>query len=76
LASGSKQGYNFFLVATNPDASGHDQSFEASACAATFQVTGVRCFFVDTSGVIRAADPGAQVAGGALWDGSAESALE
>jgi type IV pilus assembly protein PilA len=76
LAGGSKQGYNFFLASINPDANGNDQGFEASACAATYQVTGVRCFYVDTSGVIRAADPGAQVAGGALWDGSAETPLE
>jgi type II secretion system protein G len=76
LASGSKQGYNYFLQSINPDAAGNDQAFEASACAATYQVTGVRCFYVDTSGVIRSADPGAQVAGGALWDGSAEPALE
>jgi prepilin-type N-terminal cleavage/methylation domain-containing protein len=74
LASGTKQGYNFELTGTNTDANGNNQGFTASACAVTYQTTGVRCFYVDTSGVIRAADPGAQTA--VPYDGSADSPLD
>jgi prepilin-type N-terminal cleavage/methylation domain-containing protein len=51
LGSGAKQGYNFTLV-------GETNSFNASAEPATPNVTGVRSFFVDTSGVIRSSSNG------------------
>jgi len=46
LGNGTKQGYNFTL---NGDASG----FNATAIPVLINTTGVRRFFVDTSGVIR-----------------------
>ena len=46
LGNGTKQGYNFTL---NGDASG----FNATAVPVLVNTTGVRRFFVDTSGVIR-----------------------
>ena len=74
LSSGVKQGYNFELTGTSQDANGNYQGFTASSCAVTYGTTGNRCFYVDTSGVIRAADPGAQTA--LPWDGSAENPLD
>ncbi|MFA5100277.1 MAG: prepilin-type N-terminal cleavage/methylation domain-containing protein [Candidatus Omnitrophota bacterium] len=67
LGSGTKQGYSF-------DFTGDADGFEASACASTYQSTGVRCFYVNTSGVITSDDPGAQTA--VPWDGSAATALD
>ena len=46
LGFGAKQGYNFILI-------GEANSFNATAEPAAPNVTGVRSFFVDTSGVIR-----------------------
>jgi len=46
LGSGVKQGYNFTLT-------GEANSFNVTAEPSTPNVTGVRSFFVDTSGVIR-----------------------
>jgi len=51
LGSGIKQGYNFTLI-------GEANSFNVTAEPATQNVTGVRSFFVDTSGVIRSSSNG------------------
>ncbi len=51
LGSGSKQGYNFTLE-------GNSDNFNLSAIPATPNITGVRCFFVDTGGVIRSSANG------------------
>ncbi|MEK7850175.1 MAG: prepilin-type N-terminal cleavage/methylation domain-containing protein [Candidatus Omnitrophota bacterium] len=51
LGSGVKQGYNFTLT-------GEANSFNATAEPVTPNVTGVRSFFVDTSGVIRSSSNG------------------
>ncbi|HAJ57248.1 MAG TPA: pili assembly chaperone [Candidatus Omnitrophica bacterium] len=47
LGSGTKQGYSFVL-------SGDPDTFNLTAVPVTSNVTGVRTFFVDESGVIRA----------------------
>lgn len=51
LGSGVKQGYNFTLI-------GEVDSFNATAEPVTPNGTGVRSFFVDTSGVIRSSSNG------------------
>jgi prepilin-type N-terminal cleavage/methylation domain-containing protein len=51
LATGIKQGYNFTLA-------GDANSFNATAQPVSPNITGVRTFFVDTSGVIRASNNG------------------
>jgi type IV pilus assembly protein PilA len=51
LGSGAKQGYNFVLTGAN-------DVFNATAQPVTPNITGVRTFFVDTSGVIRASASG------------------
>ena len=51
LGSGLKQGYNFTLT-------GEANSFNVTAYPMTPNVTGVRSFFVDTSGVIRSSSNG------------------
>jgi len=76
LAAGTKQGYNFELTGIDEATvgAGNWQGFTASSCPVTWGTTGVRCFYVDTSGVLRAADPGVQTA--VPWDGSAEDPIE
>lgn len=51
LASGTKQGYTFALT-------GDSGAFNVTAQPVVVNITGVRNFFVDTSGVIRAASSG------------------
>jgi len=51
LASGSKQGYNFSLVSTN-------STFSVTAVPTVPNITGVRTFYTDTGGVIRASSNG------------------
>ncbi|MBI5873697.1 MAG: prepilin-type N-terminal cleavage/methylation domain-containing protein [Candidatus Omnitrophica bacterium] len=51
LGSGTKQGYNFALA-------GGANTFNVTAAPATANVTGVRTFFVDESGVIRGSSNG------------------
>lgn len=51
LASGEKSGYSFALT-------GDTSGFTATAVPVSVNTTGVRRFFVDTSGVIRASDTG------------------
>ncbi|MGE5308848.1 MAG: type IV pilin protein [Deltaproteobacteria bacterium] len=51
LASGTKQGYTFTLTGTGTPAG--STGFTATAIPQTVNTTGVRRFFVDTSGVIR-----------------------
>lgn len=51
LASGQKQGYNFVLVSDSG-------SFNATATPVTQNITGVRSFYVDTTGVLRASASG------------------
>jgi prepilin-type N-terminal cleavage/methylation domain-containing protein len=47
LGGGAKQGYNFWLA-------GSANTFTVNAKPQTYQTTGVRSFFADESGVIRA----------------------
>lgn len=51
LGSGQKQGYNFTLI-------GETNGFNCTAVPSTPNVTGIRGFFVDSSGVIRASSNG------------------
>jgi prepilin-type N-terminal cleavage/methylation domain-containing protein len=51
LGAGSKQGYNFTVV-------GDASSFNATAIPHAQNVTGVRSFFVDVSGIVRASSNG------------------
>ena len=51
LASGTKQGYKFNLTSNN-------DTFSIAAVPATQNVTGVRTFYSDTSGVIRVSSSG------------------
>jgi len=55
LGAGSKQGYNFTLT-------GATNTFTTTARPGEYQVTGVRSFFSDQSGVIRATDQDAAAA--------------
>ena len=52
LASGMKQGYNFSLISTN-------STFSITAVPTVPNITGVRTFYTDTGGVIRASGNGA-----------------
>lgn len=67
LANGTKQGYEF-------DLNGTADGFVASACPSVYGTSGNRCFIVDTSGVIMAADPGSQTS--VPWDGANATALD
>ncbi len=51
LASGAKQGYNFSLISTN-------STFSVTAVPTVPNITGVRTFYTDTGGVIRASNNG------------------
>lgn len=51
LGAGSKQGYNFTV-------SGDTDSFNATAIPHAQNVTGVRSFFVDATGIVRASSNG------------------
>lgn len=51
LASGTKQGYNFSLVSTN-------STFSVTAVPTVPNITGVRTFYTDTGGVVRASGNG------------------
>ena len=53
LGAGAKNGYNFALTG------GGANTFTATARPTTYQVTGVRGFFVDESGVLRWTDANA-----------------
>jgi len=76
LAAGNKQGYAYELHGdlTALDGNGNYQGFIASACPVSWGNTGNRCFYVDTSGVLRGADPGVQTP--VPWDGSTEDPIE
>ena len=56
LGSGRKNGYNFALIGGRDD-------FISTACPVNYQVTGVRSFFTDQSGIIRSVDLGLILAG-------------
>lgn len=53
LASGTKFGYSFSLIASPPDASGRIAQYTVTARPLTFGQTGKQSLFVDASGVIR-----------------------
>lgn len=55
LARGYANGYNF-AVTTIPQANNNPAAFKISAVPITYGVTGFRSFYIDESGVIRAAD--------------------
>ena len=74
LGGGKKQGYYFFLAGMAPATLGGDdyQGFEASGCPVSYGNTGNRCFYVDTSGVIRGNDTGSTTGDGVLWSAGAD----
>jgi prepilin-type N-terminal cleavage/methylation domain-containing protein len=55
----TKSGYAFAAVGGLPDANGNLQGFEINATPTNVQVTGVRAFCADQTGVIRFISPGA-----------------
>jgi hypothetical protein len=55
----TKSGYAFAAVGGLVDANGNRQGFEINATPTNVQVTGVRAFCADQTGVIRFISPGA-----------------
>ncbi|MDD5347791.1 MAG: DUF4190 domain-containing protein [Candidatus Omnitrophica bacterium] len=53
LAGGTKLGYCFRLEGTDMDSSGNFQGFKANAWPVSAGQTGIRRFYVDTSGILR-----------------------
>jgi hypothetical protein len=53
LASGTRSGYSFHMIAARPDASGRIAQYAVVARPLSFGQTGRRSFFADASGVIR-----------------------
>lgn len=53
LATGTKSGFIYTYVPTNPDPKGNPQGFALNANPQNFGATGQRYFFTDQSGVIR-----------------------
>jgi len=65
LAGGTKQGYTFLLTCRAAAADGKSHQYDCSATPIAYQVTGVRSFVVDESGVIWGLDNnGAAIAPG------------
>ena len=57
-ASGIKSGYTVFLHPGNPDSNGRTNTWTATAWPLTYRSTGIRSYWIDQAGTIRASDMG------------------